>query len=188
MMRAMFKRLNQIWRQIPVGALLGSLLLTSCAAWQPVRKIPAPTAPGSGAEAAQTRTELLAQAKSQLALGETSKSIKSLEEIIAGPPEPGITDEALLQLALLNLRPNVRDGANRSHQLLQILVRDHPRSSWTQMGQPVLELLDTIAEQKRQAASLRGHNQALSKEIKELHQTIERLKSLDLELEKKIRR
>lgn len=127
-------------------------------------------------------------AKSQMALGEYGKSSKILEEMISRPTEAGITDEALFQLALLNLSANNREGANKSSQLLQRLIKEHPRSPWAHLGQPLIELLDNLAEQRRQIAASKNQNQSLGKEIKELHQTIDQLKNLDLEMEKKSRR
>lgn len=117
--------------------------------------------------------------------GSTTSRVKALEEEISRPPQPGVTDQALFQLSMQHLQSNSREGYVKAHQLLNRLNKDYPGSNWNSLGQPVVELLDTVAEQRRQISTLKNQNQALSKENKELHQTIERLKSLDLELEKK---
>lgn len=115
------------------------------------------------------------------------KTDKSLEEIIAGPPTAGVTDEALFRLAVGNLR-TTRDASGKAQQLLNRLVKEYPESSWSELGKPLIDLLEAVAEQRRQLSTLKTQNQALSKETKELHQALDQLKNLDLELEKKSRR
>lgn len=169
--------------------LIGCTLLTSCTQMQPVKKNPAlPSSSAVEAEILPSPGQQLMTAKSQMALGEYGKSGKIFEEMIARPAEAGITDEALFQLALLNLTANNREGTSKSYHLLQRLIKEHPRSAWAHLGQPLIELLDNLAEQRRQIAAIKNQNQSFGKEIKELHQTIDRLKSLDLEMEKKSRR
>jgi hypothetical protein len=117
-----------------------------------------------------------------------AKAAKTLEEITTRPPLPGVTDEALFRLALYNLRSATRESTGKAQQLLQRLAKEFPLSTWNQMGQPIHELLDALAEQRRQIAVLKNQNQNLTKESRELHLAIEQLKTLDLELEKKSRR
>jgi hypothetical protein len=163
--------------------------LTSCTQLQPVKKNPAlPPSTVVEAEILPSPAQQLIFAKSQMALGEYGKSGKILEEMISRPTEDGFTDEVLFQLALLNLSANNREGTSKSYQLLQRLVKEYPRSPWAHLGQPLIELFDNLAEQRRQIAASKNQNQTLGKEIKELHQTIDRLKNLDLEMEKKSRR
>jgi len=135
-----------------------------------------------------TLPERLAIDLGTLTRTEPTKAAKTLEEITTRPPLPGVTDEALFRLALLNLHSATRESTVKAQHLLQRLGKEYPHSTWNQMGQPILELLDTIAEQRRQIAALKNQNQTLSKESKDLHQAIEQLKTLDLELEKKSRR
>lgn len=169
--------------------LIGCSLLTSCTQLQPVKKYPVQQPSTQvAAEVLPSPAQQLISAKCQIALGEYGKSGKILEEMISRPTEAGITDEALFQLAVLNLTTNTREGSTKSYHLLQRLIKEYPRSHWAHLGQPLLELLDNLAEQRRQISSSKNQNQSLAKEIKELHQTIDRLKSLDLEMEKRSRR
>lgn len=125
--------------------------------------------------------------------GNEKDATACLQEIIAKGKNSGVTDEALFRLSLINLRKAVdREDVEQSQRRLETLQRDYPSSSWTQMAVPLIAFLRESQRQSRELKAvnnnLRGHNLSLSKENRELRQTIEKLKYLDLELEKKPRR
>lgn len=130
----------------------------------------------------------LAQAEEMLRKGDHKGAARTLAVITSGPSAPGVTDEALFRLALLSLKPGVEKlGLEKGEHLLKRLGKEYPKSPWTLLGAPVYELIEVAEEQKSQNKALKGTNQALTKEINELSQSIEQLKRLDQELERKAR-
>ena len=128
---------------------------------------------------------------------------KELESILSGPPSQGVSDEALYRLGLIRLGDNNGDEQiQKSLQLLQLLVKVFPSSQWTYMAKPVIELVNNEENLKKQIKNLKGliaaqakeNNDlkiqkssflAVQRENKELKQRLERLKELDIQLEKK---
>jgi len=114
-----------------------------------------------------------------------------LERVIDAPSLAGVTDEALFRLSLLNLRDEEGRGEPRARALLNRLLREFPASIWARQASPLAAYLQeafTLRAGKRQVKELRTQNLSLNRDNKELRQTIERLKQLDMELEQKIRR
>jgi hypothetical protein len=113
-----------------------------------------------------------------------------LEKVVAGQALPGVTDEALFRLALLQLRDEGGRGEVHAHALLVRLKKEYPRSIWTRQAAPLTVYLagvGTLRESQHELKTLRERNQSLSRDNRELRQSLERLKNLDLELEQKIR-
>lgn len=125
-----------------------------------------------------------------------------LTSISNEPGVIGVTDEALFRLALINLEAGEQKIATgRSGRNLDKLIKFYPTSPWKAHAVTLKGLLDTYdgvvdekAEQEKTARSLRGSNQSLTKEVKDLtkelkdlRQDMEKLKNLELELEKKKR-
>jgi outer membrane protein assembly factor BamD (BamD/ComL family) len=113
------------------------------------------------------------------------------ERVVAAKPIKGITDEALFRLVLLHLRDESTRSVQRAHQLLDQLKSEYPHSIWTRQAAPLAAYLAgtrTTRDKQRELKTLRELNLSLSRDNRELRQTIERLKSLDLELEQKIQR
>ncbi|GAM11597.1 hypothetical protein OR1_03913 [Geobacter sp. OR-1] len=155
--------------------------------------------------------ERLAEAVSFLEKGNETSAAKLLEEITNSKYSvAGITDEALFRLSLLQLRKHSDAGAMHNVQKqLTKLQTEFPESQWSRMSWPLTEYLtqtesvrsdlrslkqkynSVVKENKELTLSnqqLQGANQTLTKENKEINQRIEKLKSLDIELEKKNRR
>lgn len=130
----------------------------------------------------------LAAAKSLLESGDRPGAARSLAAITEAGNFTGITDEALFLLALINLRPALdHDGNLQSLQLLKRLGKEYPTSPWTAQSRRLLELLAGVEELRRQARTLKSHNQSLNNEVNELKRNIDQLKRLDQELERKRR-
>jgi hypothetical protein len=127
----------------------------------------------------------LSSAQKEMERGRTGAAIPLLEEVIAAPGIDGVTDEALFRLSLLKIASEDKDGTLPSLRYLERLRHEYQESIWTQQSKPLLEFLRGIAEIRKQNRTLKSSNSSLSKENKELHQSIERLKNLDLQLERK---
>lgn len=113
------------------------------------------------------------------------------ERTVDAPPLIGVTDEALFRLALLNLRDEGGKGEPRARALLNRLIHEFPASIWARQASPLVAHLQdvlTLRGVQREFKNLRNQNLSLSHDNKELRQSIERLKQLDMELEQKIRK
>jgi hypothetical protein len=113
------------------------------------------------------------------------------ELVVAGPQRSGVTDEALFRLSLLYLRDDGGKGTIRAQDALDRLRTDFPQSIWSHQGAPLdayLTGIRTLRDRQREVKTLKELNLSLSRDNREMRQSIERLKSLDLELEKKIKR
>ena len=132
-----------------------------------------------------------AAALQQLRAGNESAARELLGQVVEAYPLAGVTDEALFRLSLLELRGENGSGETRAKELLDQLFRKYPASIWSRQAAPLAAYVQetvSLRARKREIRSLRNNNLSLSRDNKELRQSIERLKNLDLELEQKIRR
>ena len=142
-----------------------------------------------------SESKRLDAARTLLENGDSSGATKVLEAICSSPAEPGVTDEALFRLALLSLKPSPeRPASAQGRQLLRRLKKEFPASPWAAQAVPLVELISSAEELRRQNRNYRTANQALTrdvnelnKNIKELTKNIDQLKHLDLEIEQKTR-
>lgn len=114
-----------------------------------------------------------------------------LEKVCDAPPVTGVTDEALFRLALMYLGDEGSKGAVRAQALLERLREEFPKSSWTYQAAPLASYLagaKTLRDRQRELKTLRDLNLSLSRDNRELRQSLERIKQLDIELEQKIKR
>ncbi|NVN92277.1 MAG: hypothetical protein HXX11_16970 [Desulfuromonadales bacterium] len=126
-----------------------------------------------------------------LKAGKEQQARESLDKVVAAPSITGITDEALFRLALLYIRDEAGRMPARTQSLLERLENEFPRSIWTRQAAPLVSYLASIKfprDKQRELKTLKDLNLSLSRDNRELRQTIERLKSLDIELEQKIKR
>lgn len=132
--------------------------------------------------AAQKKLSSALQAMDQ---GKSAAAISILEEIITEPGVNGVTDEALFNLSLLKLSYEDDDGTLPSVRYLERLRRDYRDSNRARQAKPLLEFLKEFAAVKRQSRNLKILNMSLTKDNKDMHQSIERLKNLDMQLERR---
>jgi len=137
----------------------------------------------------------LASARTLIEKGDNAGAAKILESITNATPAAGVTDEALFRLALITLKPTAeRPASPQAHQLLRRLKKEFPSSVWSVQATPLLELINSAEELRRQNRTYRASNQSLNKEVGDLNKTIndlnkniDQLKHLDLEIERKTR-
>jgi outer membrane protein assembly factor BamD (BamD/ComL family) len=133
----------------------------------------------------------LDEAVEQLRLGNEQQARDVLEKVVNGVPTAGVTDEALFRLALLNLKEGGDKSSQRSQALLERLTEKYPGSIWAKQSAPLISHLTEVKalrNRQRELKSLKELNLSLSRDNKEMRQSLEQLKQLDLELEKRIKR
>ena len=146
---------------------------------------PAPTA------AIPDREHDFSTALEYLRKGKEQQARAALERVVEAPPLGGVTDEALFRLALLHFNDDGGRDTARARSLLERLKYEYPKSLWSHQAAPLTAYLasaGTLRDKDREIRTLRQLNLSLSRDNKELHQSLERLKSLDKELEQRIRR
>jgi TolA-binding protein len=171
-------------------------LCFGCATTRPGEK------PDAGFLQRHSESKRLAAAVTLLQQGNNAGAVKALEAVCSDPPVPGVTDEALFRLALLSLKPSTeRPASSQFQELLKRLRKEYPASPWTAQAAPLVDLINSAEELRRQNKTYRSANQSLTKDvnernkninelnknINELNKNIEQLKHLDLEIEKKTR-
>lgn len=177
--------------------LLTALLISGCVTLEQIKK---------------SRTEqeqYLTKGMQLLQDGNVNQARNQLERVVAAAPQANVTEEALFRLALLNINNEAAKGPSRTLELLERLKKEYPYSSWTHLSAPLLVYIPAtrISYEKereqniilqRENRELRQSNERLknldiemdkkNKENRELNQSIERLKNLDMEMDKKIKR
>lgn len=129
-----------------------------------------------------TQGRKLDEARTKLAAEDTVAATTLLSAIVNAPPAKNITDEALFHLALLQLKPNQeRDGIPQAQRLLERLQHEFPTSPWSTQASLLLDIFGRLR-------SAKDHNSSLQRENRELRQSIQKLKEIDLELEQKKRK
>lgn len=127
----------------------------------------------------------------QLRAGSEQTARDFMEKVIEGVPIAGVTDEALFRLALLSLKEDGGKGSLRAQALLERLADKYPGSIWSKQSAPLLSHLvevRTLRNRQRELKNLKELNLSLNNNNRELRQSLERLKQLDLDLEQRIKR
>lgn len=142
----------------------------------------------------------LARAETLLERKEVTAATEQLEAICAAPGVPGVTDEALFRLSLLNLDSERSPaGQVRTRKGLERLRKEYPSSQWVPVADAVSEVLalfdSTVTssrafedEQRQQLRKLKEQISSLSRENRELHENIAKLKHLEIEMGKGLKR
>ncbi|MDD2319396.1 MAG: hypothetical protein PHO83_05020 [Geobacteraceae bacterium] len=138
----------------------------------------------------------LVLAKLLLENNRTSAAKKTLSEISSASPVPGITDEAIFRLALLELENGQQKATtDKADKNLNKLLSKFRSSSWRPHATTLKGLIEGYeaalqekSELERTVKNLKNANATLSKENADLRQDMEKLKMLDLELERKKKR
>lgn len=137
--------------------------------------------------------ERLEKALALLQRGDTDGATENLRAVVAAKGVNGVTDEALFRLALLTIPEEFdREEIGQASALLERLRKEYPASIWTAQAASLASFLTDFprrlqasTELRRQIKSLKDVNLSLTRENKELRLNIEKLKTLDFELEKK---
>jgi hypothetical protein len=91
----------------------------------------------------------------------------------------------------LSLKEEGAKSTLRSQALLERLADKYPDSIWTRQSTQLLAHLvevKALKNRQRELKMLKDQNVSLSRDNKEMRQSLEQLKQLDLELEKRIKR
>jgi hypothetical protein len=140
------------------------------------------TRPG-GALYPSAQENKLDRAVTLLKQGKTSAAEGLLSAICAGRGVAGVTDEALFRLSLLQLGSGQeKNGVTQALHNLERLKKEYPASSWIPLSAGLADFLASADEVRQQNRKLKELNSNLTKENKDLSQSIEKLKTLELEL------
>ncbi|MDD2335591.1 MAG: tetratricopeptide repeat protein [Geobacteraceae bacterium] len=142
---------------------------------------------------AHEQRQKLVLAKMLLQSNRTEAAKKTLTEITAKPAVAGITDEALFRLALLDLEAGQQKIAtDKAGKALDTLLGKFRSSNWSAHATTLKGLIDAYditlqekAELDKIIKNLKSSNASLTKENADLRQDLEKIKKLDLELERK---
>ncbi len=132
----------------------------------------------------------LARAETLMERKNTAAAVEQLEAICAAPGVPGVTDVALFRLSMLNLVTGRNmAGQERARKGLERLRKEYPSSPWAPIAAVISEVLATSdsshateEEQRQQLRKLKEQVSVLGRENRELHQSLEKLKNLEIEL------
>ncbi|MFZ4859144.1 MAG: tetratricopeptide repeat protein [Desulfuromonadaceae bacterium] len=127
----------------------------------------------------------------ELHAGNEQAAHSLLEKVVDGVPTVGVTDEALFRLALLSLKEEGGKGLQRAQASLERLTESYPDSIWTRQSSQLrvhLAEFKALRNRQRELKVLKEQNLSLSRDNKEMRQSLEQLKQLDMELEKRIKR
>lgn len=123
-----------------------------------------------------------------LRAGNETEARNLLEQVAAAPHLSGVTEEALFRLALLRLRDGGEKGITGAQTLVDRLARDYPGTLWARQAAPLAVHLAEMQRQYvqiRQLTKLRERNLSLSRDNEKMRLNLERLKTLDMELEQR---
>jgi outer membrane protein assembly factor BamD (BamD/ComL family) len=121
----------------------------------------------------------LARATKLMGERKSATAAELLASVCSEPGIEGVTDEALFRLGVLRLESNQEKQAQHD---LERLKKEYPKSPWAPMAASLTEFLSSTDDMRQQGRRLKEQNLSLTKENKELHQSIDQLKSLELEL------
>ena len=128
----------------------------------------------------------LESAKDLLKHSKRAPAVNLLKEISNGKGVPDVTDEAMFRLAIIYLSSSPEaEKLDNSRKLLERLQREYPDSLWALQSSPLLELIIRIRLERDFKTEMHQEIEHLKSENKKLKLSIERLKTLDIELEDK---
>ena len=131
----------------------------------------------------------LARAVVLLEHGKRSAAAELLTAVSTEPAVPGVTDEALFRLSLLHLASNhEKSGIPRARHYLERLKKEYPSGSWASLASILNEFLASAESAQLQNRKLKELNLSLTKENKDFRENLEKLKNLELDLERGNRR
>lgn len=119
-----------------------------------------------------TQENKLARATRLMEQGKSTAAAELLIAVCSETGVPGVTDEALFRLGLIRLAAGQTGPAQHDMERVR---KEYPHGPWAPMATSVSEFLSATED-------LRQQGKKLTKENKELRQSIDQLKSLELEL------
>lgn len=127
----------------------------------------------------------LADAVALLEQGKKAAADKLLTDICSETGVPGVTDEALFRLSILRLESiQDRNSLAEAQKRLERLGKEFPTSSWAPLASSLVDFIESADTVRLEDKKLRESNLSLTKENRELRQSIEKLKSLEIEMGK----
>ncbi len=105
--------------------------------------------------------------------GKSGDAVKLLSEIVEEPAVPGVTDEALFRLGVLRIGTGFgADSIDKGKRDLDRLAKEYPASSWALLASPLKDFLTSSDKALQQGKKLSDQNASLAKENRELKENI----------------
>lgn len=105
--------------------------------------------------------------------GKTDDAVKLLSGIVAEPGVKGVTDEALFRLGIMRIGAGFdAETIDKGKKYLDRLVKEYPESSWTVLASPLTVFLATSDKGLQQGKKLSEQNASLAKENRDLKENI----------------
>ncbi len=106
--------------------------------------------------------------------GRHEEALKELQKVLAASSRHSLEDEALFLAGMIYAHPgNPKRDYGKSLGYFKRLVKDHPQSPWAELGKAWTQMVQD--------------NDRLNQAVEKLHQTIEKSKQVDIEIEEKKR-
>ena len=130
----------------------------------------------------------LANANDMLRKGKKEPAINLLKEISDEKGVTGVTDEAMFRLALAYVSKSAETVQFiKSEEILKKLQKDYPSSLWAIQSYPLTDLITKVRMGNISRIEVDQEIYSLKQENKKLKLSIERLKTLDIEMEERHR-
>lgn len=130
----------------------------------------------------------LSNANDMLRKGNKEPAINLLKEISDEKGVTGVTDEAMFRLALTYLSSSTAiERLQKSEEILIKLQKEYPASLWTIQSYPLIDLITKVRTGNISRIEVKQELNSLKQENKKLKLSIERLKTLDIEMEERHR-
>ncbi len=125
---------------------------------------------------------LIAQAEEMIRAGDYRGAQEAYQQALSGFPKHSSTDRVLFGLARLYVTPeNPGRDYRRAYETFERLLAEHPKSVWAGEARAWRELLSVYFGQREETERARQEAQRIRKDL-------ERLKELEMELERQRRR
>jgi hypothetical protein len=105
-----------------------------------------------------------------------------LEEVIAGKPLPGMTDEAFFRLAVLHLGDEDGNGDTQTRDLLARLQKEYPDSNWIRQATPLISYLDEVDVLRKAREVLNARWAQSQSQLRESNHEVKTLQERNLSL------
>ncbi len=116
--------------------------------------------------------------------GNFPASLNTYEQIIAAHPLIG--DKVLFEMGIIYASPaNKQKDYHKALNCFQRIIKTYPQSKYGQNSEVMINLLDTVMNSNNKLVSRQKQIENLEQQLAELEKTLEKIKEIDMSLEKR---